>query len=166
MRLDHRARSVARCSRWSRYDPGMGSMSRAEIERFLSAGTKTGHLATVRQDGSPHVVPIWFMLDGEDLVFNTGATSVKAGNMRRDSRVSISVDLGAPPYPFVTIFGVATLEAPSPEVLMQFANPIGGRYMGADRAEEFGRRNAVPGELLVRVTPTKIVSNAGAADHE
>ena len=35
---------------------------------------------------------------------------------------------------------------------------IGGRYMGAHRAEEIGRRNAVPGELVVRVRPTKVVS--------
>ncbi len=46
-------------------------------------------MATVRNDGRPHVVPIWFDLDGDDLVFTTWHTSVKAANLRRDPRVSI-----------------------------------------------------------------------------
>ena len=36
--------------------------------------------------------------------------------------------------------------------------------MGADRADEFGDRNGVPGELLVRVTPTRLVGESGVAD--
>ena len=36
---------------------------------------------------------------------------------------------------------------------------IGGRYMGSDRAEAFGARNAMPGELLVRLRPTRIVAD-------
>ena len=44
------------------------------------------------------------------------------------------------------------------------ATRIGGRYMGADRAQEFGRRNGVPGELVVRVRPTKIVKAFNLAD--
>jgi hypothetical protein len=45
-----------------------------------------------------------------------------------------------------------------------WAARIGGRYMGADRAEEFGARNGVPGELLVRVTPERVVSARDVAD--
>ena len=44
------------------------------------------------------------------------------------------------------------------------ATAVGGRYMGADRADEFGARNAVPGELVVRITPTHIVARADIAD--
>jgi len=42
------------------------------------------------------------------------------------------------------------------EELLRFATAIGGRYMGADRAEEFGQRNGVEGELVVRIRPTRI----------
>jgi nitroimidazol reductase NimA-like FMN-containing flavoprotein (pyridoxamine 5'-phosphate oxidase superfamily) len=44
----------------------MTEMSTKEIKRFLMQGTFTGKLATVKEDGSPHVVPIWFVLDDGD----------------------------------------------------------------------------------------------------
>jgi hypothetical protein len=52
--------------------------------------------------------------------------------------------------------GIAALHDADGQV--DIAARIGGRYMGADRADEFGRRNAVAGELLVRVQPTKVNS--------
>jgi PPOX class probable F420-dependent enzyme len=132
-------------------------MTRDEWRAFLSDGTRTGKLATTRADGRPHVVPIWFVLDGDDLVFTTGATSVKGRSMRRDPRVCLSVDDERPPYAFVMIEGRATLSE-DPADLLRFATEVGGRYMGADRAEEFGRRNGSAGELLVRVTPSRVLA--------
>lgn len=133
------------------------NMTREEWRAFLLHGTRTGKLATVRKDGRPHVVPIWFVMDGDDLVFTTGATSVKARAMRRDRRVSLCVDSEDPPYAFVMVEGVAALSDDLDEIL-QYTTAVGARYMGADRAEEFGRRNAVPGELLVRITPTGVLA--------
>jgi PPOX class probable F420-dependent enzyme len=134
-------------------------MTDDERRTFLSHGTRTGKLATVRVDGRPHVVPIWFVLDGDDLVFNTGAESLKGKALRRDPRVTICVDDERPPYGFVMIEGTVTL-SDDLEAMLPWSTAIGGRYMGEDRAEEFGRRNAAPGELLVRLTPTKIVALA------
>jgi hypothetical protein len=48
--------------------------------------------------------------------------------------------------------------------MLGWATKIGARYMGADRAEEFGRRNAVPGEILVRLIPARIVAKANVSD--
>jgi PPOX class probable F420-dependent enzyme len=132
-------------------------MTHDEWRAFLSEGTRTGKLSTVRGDGRPHVVPIWFVLDGDDLVFTTPGRSVKANAMRRDPRVAICVDDERPPFAFVTVEGVADLSE-DPGELLRFATEIGGRYMGADRAGEFGRRNGVPGELLVRVTPAHVIA--------
>jgi len=137
-------------------------MHRDEWRAFLSEGTRTGKLATVRRDGRPHVVPIWFVLDGDDLVFTTGSGSVKAHAMRRDPRVCLCVDDERPPYAYVMVEGTAVLSEDLDD-LLRFATVIGGRYMGADRAEQFGRRNAVPGELLVRVAPTKVTAFAEIA---
>jgi len=50
-----------------------------------------------------------------------------------------------------------------PDELRRWARTIGGRDMGADRADEFGRRNGVPGEPLVRVTPTAIIGRDAMA---
>jgi PPOX class probable F420-dependent enzyme len=138
-------------------------MSRDETKTFLLQGTRTGKFATTRADGRPHVTPIWFVLDGDDVVWTTGETSLKAKAIRRDARVCMCVDDQAPPYSYVMIDGTATL-SDDLDALRRWATIIGGRYMGAQRAEQFGERNAVPGELLVRVTPTRVVARADIAD--
>ncbi len=138
-------------------------MTRDETRAFLLEGTRTGKLATTRADGRPHATPIWFTLDSDELVFTTAETSVKARTIRRDARVCMCVDDQAPPYSYVMVERTATLSNDLGE-LRRWAAVIGGRYMGADRAEEFGARNGVPGELLVRITPTHVVACAGVAD--
>jgi PPOX class probable F420-dependent enzyme len=86
----------------------MAEMSKGELSSFLSRGTFTAKLATVKDDGSPHVVPLWFVLDDEDnIIFGTETSSVKGKNIQRDPRVSICVDYQEYPYSFVTIFGEA-----------------------------------------------------------
>lgn len=141
----------------------MREMTDAERRAFLLEGTRTAKLATVRADGRPHVTPVWFVLDGETIVLTTGAGYVKGKNLRRDPRVSLCVDDQTPPFAYVAIEGVATLSADLDEML-PWATRIGRRYMGAHQAEAFGRRNAVEGELLVRITPTHIVARLGIAD--
>jgi PPOX class probable F420-dependent enzyme len=141
----------------------MYKMTPAEYRAFLMAGTRTGKLATTRADGRPHVVPIWFVLNGDTLVFTTGADTVKGRNLQRDPRVCITVDDENPPYSFVMIEGTVSLSSDLNEML-PWATQIGGRYMGADQAEQFGRRNAVAGELLVRVTPTNVVAEGNIAE--
>ncbi|WP_158677733.1 PPOX class F420-dependent oxidoreductase, partial [Streptomyces sp. SPB074] len=80
-------------------------MTDEEWRAFVSEGTRTAKLATVRADGSPHIAPIWFVLDGSDLVFNTGERTVKGRNLARDGRVALCVDDERPPFSFVTIEG-------------------------------------------------------------
>ena len=141
----------------------MRDMSPEEVRTFLTSGTKTGKLATVRADGRPHVVPIWFTVRDDRLVFNTHTSTVKAANMRREPRVAISVDVQQPPYSFVTIEGTAALSENDPE-LLQIATDIGGRYMGDARAVEYGTRNGVPGELVVRVSIDKVIAARDVAN--
>jgi Pyridoxamine 5'-phosphate oxidase len=47
------------------------------VREFLPSGTRTAKLATAAPDGAPHVMPVWFVLCGDDLVFTTGAETVK-----------------------------------------------------------------------------------------
>jgi len=63
----------------------------------------------------------------------------------------------------VTIDGVASVSDDLDDVV-RWATVIGGRYMGSARAEEYGRRNGVPGELVVRVRPIHITAVADLAD--
>jgi len=142
----------------------MADMSHDEALAFIAATpARTAKLATVTKDGAPHVAPVWVALDGDDIMFNTGATTLKGRALRRDPRVSLCFDDEAPPFAFVVVNGTATITE-DPDEMLRWATIIGGRYMGAGEAERFGRRNAVPGELLVRVTPTKIVAVRYVAD--
>lgn len=136
----------------------MKKMSRAEAYDFLATGTRTGKLATVRADGRPHVAPIWFVLDGDDLLFNTWHESVKGQNLLRDGRVALTVDEEVAPYAFVLVEGTVQITEDDPAESLKWATRIGARYMGADQAEAFGQRNSVPGELLVRIKVDKIIA--------
>lgn len=141
----------------------MAEMTPDEYRGFLLDRAHTATLATVRPDGRPHAAPVWFDLDGDTLIFMTGEKTVKGKNMRHESRVSLCIDDEEPPFQFVLIEGAAEMSAGDPD-LLYWATRIGGRYMGEDRAREFGQRNAAEDELLVRVTPTKIVAQKNVAD--
>jgi len=133
-------------------------------QEFLTAlPAHTAKLAVVKADGSPHVAPVWIDVDGDDVVFTTGAETLKGKAILRDPRVSICVDDERPPFSFVTISGRARISI-DPDELLYWATRLAGRYMGDDVAEEFGRRNAVPPEMVVRVTPTKVVATVNVAD--
>ncbi len=139
-------------------------MTPEETRAFLLEGTRTAMLGVVRKDGRPHIAPIWFALDGDDLLFTTATSTVKGHAVRRDPRLVLCVDDERPPFAFVRIEGEAQVSEDLEEML-RWATAIGARYMGAARAEEFGRRNAVPGEMLVRVRPLKVVGMDDVAGH-
>jgi PPOX class probable F420-dependent enzyme len=141
----------------------MHDMTEQEWHAFVMEGTRTGKVATARKDGRPHVVPVWFVLDGEDIVFTTGATSVKGQALRRDRYACMCVDDQAPPFSFVMVEGPVDLSTELDE-LREIATRIGRRYMGDARAEEFGARNATAGELLVRLRPEHVLAQAELAD--
>jgi PPOX class probable F420-dependent enzyme len=142
----------------------MENMTKDEYQRFLMDTPRTGKLATVRADGRPHVVPIWFVLDGDILVFSCGSGSVKAQNMRRDARVSLCIDDEKPPFSFVLIDGTTDIQTFTPEEMLPWTTRIARRYMGDALAESYGKRNAVIDELIVRVTPTKVVAQRNISD--
>lgn len=141
-------------------------MTRKQVYAFIDAGHLTAHLATVRADGRPHVAPVWITTDGDDFLFNTGAETVKGRNLARTGYAALSLDNSTPPYDSVRIEGPVQL-INDPEQVRHWATVLGGKYMGAEKADAFGARNAVPGELLVRLTPARISGIVGVADfHE
>jgi PPOX class probable F420-dependent enzyme len=136
----------------------MKQMTPSEWRAFLLSGTRTAKLASVRSDGRPHVAPVWFDLDGNDLIFMTGRDTVKGKNILRDPRVMLSIDDERPPFAFVLIEGTAVASELLPAELLPWSTRIAKRYMGAERADAYGKRNAVIGELLVRVPFTKVIA--------
>ncbi len=122
-------------------------------------------------------VPGWFAGEFGVLLFNRGAwcpyctAQLRAFQRAGDSLTQAGIRVGAllvddetPPFAFVHIRGRAALSE-DPGELLGYATEIGGHYMGAERAREFGRRNAAPGELLVRITPERVISKTDLAGY-
>jgi len=147
----------------------MTEMSKAEIGRFLTKGTFTAKLATVKEDGSSHVVPIWFVLEKKsrdkvgNIIFTTGSTSVKAINIQKNNRISICIDDQIPPFSFITIFGTAKIYPYKQKEVLKWATKIAERYMGKSNAEAYGKRNSEEGLVLVIIKPTKIIAEKDIA---
>jgi len=136
----------------------VASLGDPRVRDFLAHGTRTGKLAYLAASGRPLVAPVWFIVEGDSLVFNTNRQTAKGRALARDPRASMCVDEEEPPYAFVQVQGEAELSE-DPAELLRTATVIAARYMGGDRAEEFGTRNAVPGELVVRLRPVKVLAN-------
>jgi PPOX class probable F420-dependent enzyme len=141
----------------------MRAMTPEEIARFLTERPRMATVATARADGRPHAATVWFILDGDDVVFTTWHASVKVANLRRDNRLALCVDDNEPPYGFVVIEGVAAVTDDPPD-LRAWTTRIAARYMGEALADTFGAQNGIPGELVVRVRPTTIIAKAGVSD--
>ena len=135
----------------------MASITDPEVSAFLQAGTRTGKLSYTGAEGRPLVAPVWFIVEDGRLVFNTGKETAKGRALARDSRATLCVDLEEPPYAFVQVQGDAELSE-DPGELLRTATAIAARYVGPELAEEFGKRNGVPGELVVRLRPTKVLA--------
>ncbi|MER7395370.1 PPOX class F420-dependent oxidoreductase [Streptomyces sp. NPDC000151] len=151
----------------------MRTMTDTEWKTFVSAGTRTGKLAVTRAAGEPHVTPVWFLLDEvpdatgtgtvTEVVFTVWGDSLKARALRRSGRFSLCVDDQTAPYAYVQLNGTARL-APAPAPLLTWATRLAARYMGPQHAETYGRRNAVPGEYLVRGRVERVVAQVGIAE--
>lgn len=141
----------------------MQDMDTHERISFLTDNPRTGKLATVKPDGRPHITPIWFDIDGDTIVFTTWHTSVKAKNMRENANVCFCVDEEAPPFAYVIVEGTAHIHNEA-ENLRYWATRIAGRYMGEEKAEEYGERNGVPGEYLVRIHPDKWIAKKNISE--
>ena len=105
-------------------------MSEQEVHAFLAAlPARTGKLATVRADGSPHVAPVWYDIDDDgSLVFNTGESTVKGRNLARDPRASFCVDDERPPFSFVVVEGAVELSDDPEESFRLFQGRIIDEY--------------------------------------
>jgi PPOX class probable F420-dependent enzyme len=112
--------------------------------RALIARPVLASLTTLGADGSPQVTPLWVDLDGEDLLFNTARTRVKARHMERDPRVAVSVIDPEDPYNVVALRGTVT--DMTTEDADAHIDALSKKYLGVDSYP-----NRWEGEVRIKV---------------
>jgi PPOX class probable F420-dependent enzyme len=149
-------------------------MSPQEVMNFLNLGTMTAKVSTASLDGIPHVAPVWFVVDQDSLsgsdkdftvIFTTFHNSVKARHLRSNPKMCLSVDDQKPPFSFVILNGIAEIDQdPSYDKLLRITRRIAERYMGKENADRYGKRNAVKGECIIKIKPTKIIAQKNVSE--
>ncbi len=134
----------------------MPRLTANEIDGFLG---ERGHLlrvATVDEDGYPSVVPIWFVCDGDDLLFTPRGPSVFLANIRRDPRVGLSIDEDPLPYRKVTVRGTARIvhEPGNDDAWRDLYRSIAKRYIEDDAADSYVDNTIDQPRALIAVSMT------------
>jgi PPOX class probable F420-dependent enzyme len=127
-------------------------MALSERARELLTGTNFAHLATLMEDGSPQVTPVWVDTDGEDVLVNTAEGRIKWRNVRRDPRVALDVTDSRNPYAALVIRG-RVVEMTS-EGAREHIDKLARRYTGSERYE-YGP----PDErrVMLRIRPERVM---------
>lgn len=138
----------------------MATMADHEWRSFVTAGTRLAHIALTRPDGRPHVTPVCFILDGDELAFALSPGSVKGKNLARDRRITICISDEQQPYSFVTIEGEAQVSA-EPDQIKHIAAGIANRYYPSQPAEDFAESFVQTGFTAVRISITNVIARSG-----
>ena len=123
-----------------------------ECARELLKKPNFAHLATLMEDGSPQVTPVWVDVEGDDVLINTARGRVKDRNLRRDGRVALSVADVDNPYVALTIRGRVSQMSEGPEA-DDHINALAKKYLGED---EYPFRRPGEERIKVRITPEKV----------
>jgi PPOX class probable F420-dependent enzyme len=130
----------------------VAKLSDNEAQLFLDKNF--GAVATLREDGSPLVTPVWVDYDGENVVFNTAAPRAKWKHLKRDPRVAVEVYAQDDPYKYVTVSGTAEVVEDEEEA-NRHIDKMSAKYRGIPKYQ--GHK---PGErrVIVRVKPERVFS--------
>jgi PPOX class probable F420-dependent enzyme len=135
------------------------SMSTVELEAFLAQTfpTPLGVIATLRRDGSPHIVPVWFWWNAGAVTIWTTETRVWVQNLLRDPRVAFSVQTFEEPYPAVMVRGTATIATVDDAATAEEIRAITRRYIVPQDVEGYIARWPDL-RTIVTIIPAHIVS--------
>jgi PPOX class probable F420-dependent enzyme len=138
----------------------VATMTDNEWRSFVTAGTRLAHIGLTRTDGRPHVTPVCFILDGDELAFVLSPGSVKGKSLTRDRRIAVCVSDERQPYGFVTVEGHARISA-EPEQVKHVAAGIAERYYPAQPAAEVAESFVQEGFTAVRISITNVIARSG-----
>jgi PPOX class probable F420-dependent enzyme len=87
----------------------MPKLSQHEVEEFLAERNHLARIATVRADGAPSVVPVWFIHERESILITPRKHSAFLANVRKEPRVAITIDEDTGLYRKVLVEGAAKI---------------------------------------------------------
>ncbi len=125
-----------------------------EQRRFLEE-VRFAVLGTVNASGSPQLTMMWYLLDGDEILFNTVAGRAKTSNLERDPRVSLLI-YDATGYHYLRIDGRAR-RIDDPRIGQADMRRLGTRYYGDEATVEAAvRRWSQQHRVSYRVTITGV----------
>jgi len=133
-------------------------MDARDVNDFLS-GIKMAVMATINNDGSPHLSPNWYYYDGAQLFFVTTKERKKFFNLKRDQRMSVCVYEPPLASDYVVVQGAATINDLVPT--SEAARLVIERYVKADEVDTYIERWKTQPRILVTTTPEKIYTRPG-----
>ncbi len=136
----------------------MGRLSAEETWTLLREPI-VSFVTTLRSDGTPHMTPVWHMVDGDEVVIAVGRQTVKARNVRRDPTAALCVAADQSPQPWLLLNGAARL---SEDGVEEFVRAVSAHYMGSEEASPYA--DDILGKLdfvLIRITPQRVVGFDG-----
>lgn len=125
-----------------------------ESARAVVESGRLAHLSTVNADGSPHVTIVWVGLDGDDIVIGKLTVDQKVRNIRRDPRVSLSIEAEGETYGMqhhLVVEGTARIDEGGAPALL---NALAQRYIGP--GVQFPPMPNPPEGFTIRITPTRV----------
>jgi PPOX class probable F420-dependent enzyme len=143
----------------------IGKMSHDELNTFLATDVLC-HLACLKDDGTPYVVPCWFAWDGASFWIIPRQRSVWARYLQRQPAVALALSEPAQPYRKVNVEGRATI-VEEPNIggkWVEIARGMSLRYLGEHGPEYLEPTLSQP-RWLIRVDVDRLTSWQGVAWH-
>jgi PPOX class probable F420-dependent enzyme len=129
-------------------------LSEAQRESFLKEA-RVAVLATVRADGAPHAVPVWYEYAGGSFYIISGRRAAKVRHIRRVSRASLCIDDRTAPYKAVVVWGKAAV---SEKGVREMAYRIAERYLGPEEGAKEAETWLTEPSVIIEVTPEGMTS--------
>jgi hypothetical protein len=134
-------------------------MTATEEQKAFLENRRLVIVGITRKAGPPHMSPVYYVMDGNDVLISTTASRFKARAVRKDDDISLCVLGEAYPFPYLLVYGKASIEEHGAAQAMRrigermTGNPIPDAAMPAieQRAQDEGR-------VVLRVKPSAFVS--------
>lgn len=111
-------------------------------------------VGAVRKDAPPQLSPVFYVMDGDDLLISTTATRAKAKAIRRDPLVSVCVLGEQMPFPYLTVYGRGRIEAAGAvDVMMAVGGVMAGNPLPESVRPTLEERARKEQRVVLRVTP-------------